>query len=131
MELYAELTLPYPMVITKRSSKIYTLNVATTDSKGFMKRKAKTSFDEAVVPIVECLSELRLSKLHLVCRFYYRTRARRDLDNNIYVLKFLNDLLVKQGIVPDDSMQYLSFVFRAGYYGADKDHVKVKIYGEQ
>ena len=50
---------------------------------------------------------------------------RRDADNISFALKFIQDALVKRGIIPDDSRKYINEIHHT--YAVDKENPRIEV----
>jgi Holliday junction resolvase RusA-like endonuclease len=65
--------------------------------------KRKKEWEAAVMIEVKRQSIEKVDKVILVYMFHFADNRRRDADNYATACKFINDGLVKAGILPDDN----------------------------
>lgn len=73
------------------------------------------------------LGDLKVSKCNITYEMTYHTRARRDPDN--FAPKFINDGLVKGGLLVDDSFKQIQEMKFTGRYekGVRKTRIIIEI----
>jgi len=81
------------------------------------------------------INTLRIKKIKPVKRanlsfvFNFKTKIRRDADNMVATVKFIMDALVKDGILADDSFQFVEQI-QISKGELKKDCITVQIWGE-
>lgn len=62
--------------------------------------------------------------LHII---WYEPNRRRDIDNITFATKFIQDALVKAGILEDDSQRYIVGVFHRVLVDRDNPRIEVEL----
>jgi len=96
-----------PLVYVKAKT-ILTLN--TSNRMQFHQRMSiKNKYKKIIEPIIDELSRFSSGHQHLIFQLVFSDRRSRDMDNQIYMTKWVQDCLVERGKLDDD--KYLSFTF--------------------
>jgi len=86
----------------------------------------KREFHKAIQEPLQSLKPMK-GMVDITLEIFYPTKARRDLDNTSSVItKFVLDCLVEEGILPDDSIEYIRSI-HATFKGYDKDEPRAVI----
>ena len=56
---------------------------------------------------------------------WYEPNNRRDIDNVVFAIKFIQDALVEAGIIPDDSRKYISQLSHQVF--TDKENPRIEV----
>ena len=96
-----------PLVYVKGKT-IMTLN-ATNRMQYHQRGSIKDKYKKILLPIVTALKKFDSGHIHMIYQITYSDRRSRDMDNNIYVTKWLQDLMVEEGILDDD--KHVSFTY--------------------
>ena len=57
--------------------------------------------------------------------YWYEPNQRRDIDNITFATKFIQDALVRKGIIPDDSQKYICRLKHI--VQVDKDNPRIEV----
>ena len=64
--------------------------------------------------VIESLLDAKVSRIHKYpCKLkitWYEPNSRRDIDNIVFATKFIQDALVKHGILENDSQKYIGSI---------------------
>ena len=91
-----------------RGKEILTLN--SSNRMQYRQRMGiKNKYKKILEPIIAKLGKFSSGHQHFVMQFVFSDRRSRDMDNNIYTLKWVQDALVEQGKLDDD--KHISFSF--------------------
>lgn len=102
-----KITVP-PVYMKTGSKKLMSLN--TSNSMNYIVRmKVKNTYKQILEPIVEKLEKFNTDHIHMVYKIHWSDRVSRDMDNNIFIAKWLQDTMVKLGLIEDD--KHVSFTF--------------------
>lgn len=90
-------------------------------------RKVKQEWEEVVQWVVKTCPcpAFPLDKSVITYRFYFKDRRERDITNLYGCVKFLEDGLVKAGVIVDDSMNHTYPLVIPG--GIDRKRPRVEI----
>jgi len=91
-----------------RNKMIFTLNVSN-QMEYKQRMNIKDTYKAIIKPIIDELCEFSDDNQHLVLQVVFSDRRKRDMDNIIYTLKWVQDALVEQGKLKDD--KNISFTF--------------------
>ncbi len=96
-----------PLVYVKNKT-LMTLN--SSNRMHFHQRASiKETFKGHLKPILDKLSRFKSGHVHLILQVYFSDRRSRDLDNLIFVEKWLQDAMVDHLLLDDD--KFVSFTF--------------------
>ncbi len=96
-----------PLVYVKKKT-ILTLN--SSNRMQFHQRMAiKNKYKEIIEPIIDKLDVFDGGHIHMIMQIYFSDRRSRDMDNMIYLLKWVQDTIVERGKLDDD--KNISFTF--------------------
>ena len=62
--------------------------------------------------------------------YWYEPNQRRDIDNITFATKFIQDAMVKAGIIPDDSQKFIDNLNHKVYVDKDNPRIEVIIKNE-
>ena len=97
-----------PLVYVKAKT-ILTLN-ATNRMQFYQRMEIKNKYKKIIEPIIkDKVCRFNHGHQHFVMQLVFSDRRSRDMDNQIYTLKFLQDLIVELGMLDDD--KHISFTF--------------------
>jgi len=92
----------------------------------YVANNMKAKAEERIVEAVKSQGVCRFDKPVKIGIAWYEPNARKDCDNVAFAKKFIQDALVKAGVLEDDSRKYV-----AGYLGeefpVDKDNPRVVV----
>ena len=112
-----------PLVYVKAKT-ILTLN--TSNRMQFHQRMAiKNKYKKIIEPIIKKLDKFGSGHQHLVCEFVFSDRRSRDLDNQIFMLKWVQDSLVELGMLNDDNHISFTFLPRRNEPGNDEHYCEI------
>ena len=87
--------------------------------------KRKKEWEDIVIMEVKRQSIQRVQKVKMTYMFHFADNRKRDADNYMTSCKFINDGLVKSGILPDDNFACVpALTIRRGEK-ADKPYILV------
>ena len=112
------LNIPIPMVRVRGAkrkdgsrgmfNRIMTLNIANNiNYKALM--NAKLKYKDLIYKIIENIDKFKSDRVHFIYQITFKDRGKRDLDNNIFIAKWLQDSLVELNKLDDD--KHVSFTF--------------------
>ena len=96
-----------PLVYVKAKT-ILTLN-ASNRMQFHQRMGIKNKYKKILEPIIDKLSRFSGGHQHLIFQLVFSDRRSRDMDNQIYMTKWVQDCLVERGKLDDD--KYISFSF--------------------
>jgi len=96
-----------PLVYVKART-ILTLNASNRMQFG-QRMAIKNKYKKIIEPIINKLSRFSGGHQHLIFQIVFSDRRSRDLDNQIYMTKWVQDCLVECGKLDDD--KHVSFTF--------------------
>lgn len=89
--------------------KLMTLN--TANSMHYRSRMSvKNKYKALINPIIKEIDRFSSGHLHIIFQIYFSDRRSRDLDNNIYITKWLQDSLTDNLCIDDDKNVSFSFL---------------------
>jgi hypothetical protein len=87
---------------------IMTLNA--TNRMMYRQRMAiKNKYKKIIEPIIDKLERFDSGHIHLIFQVHFADRRLRDMDNQIFTVKWIQDALVEQGKLDDD--KHVSYTF--------------------
>ena len=106
MEVEYELKLPIPTVLSKKSNAIYSLN---THNRTHYRQYStiKNKYKALYLEELEKHDRVLLSKAQIHYELWIRNKRYIDLDNSIFVKKFLQDTMVENGYLIEDNCSIL------------------------
>ena len=106
MEVEYELKLPIPTVLSKKSNAIYSLN---THNRTHYRQYStiKNKYKALYLKELEKHDRVLLSKAQIHYELWIRNKRYIDLDNSIFVKKFLQDTMVENGYLIEDNCSIL------------------------
>jgi len=96
-----------PLVYVK-GKEILTLN-SSNRMKYHQRMEIKNKYKKIIEPIIQKISRFGSGHQHFIFQLVFSDRRSRDMDNQIYLTKWVQDCLVEQGKLDDD--KYVSFTF--------------------
>ena len=96
-----------PLVYVKGKT-ILTLNASNRMQFG-QRMAIKNKYKKIIEPTINKISRFNGGHIHLIFQIVFSDRRSRDLDNQIYMTKWVQDCLVECGKLDDD--KYVSFTF--------------------
>jgi hypothetical protein len=98
-------TFDIPLVYVKNKT-LMSLNAS--NRMCFQQRKnIKDKFKKTIEPVINSLKRFKSGHVHFVYQIYFSDKRSRDLDNMIYMTKWLQDSIVEKGLLDDD--KYVSY----------------------
>jgi hypothetical protein len=101
------LRLPIPSVISKKSKAIYSLN---THNRTHYRQYSsiKNKYKEMYLKELEKHDKVLLVSATIKYELWLRNNRHIDLDNSIFVKKFLQDVMVENGYLIEDNCSILT-----------------------
>lgn len=96
-----------PLVYVKAKT-ILTLNASNRMQFG-QRMSIKNKYKKIIEPIIQKLARFDGGHIHMVMQLVFSDRRSRDMDNQIYTLKWVQDCIVEMGKLDDD--KHVSFTF--------------------
>jgi len=96
-----------PLVYVKGKT-ILTLNSSNRMQFG-QRMSIKNKYKKIIEPILDKLARFSGGHQHIIMQVVFSDRRSRDMDNQIYTLKWVQDALVEHGKLDDD--KHVSFTF--------------------
>lgn len=89
-----------------------------------LKRKNEAKISQALIMSLQPVEFMSTKKVHISFKWYEETR-RRDLDNIAFAKKFIQDALVKTGVLEGDGWRHIAG-FTDEFY-IDKDNPRIEV----
>lgn len=126
------LRIPIPVVLKKSSNAIYSLNVHNrTHYRAYSTLKNK--YKAIYLTELEKHDKVKLDGVTMVYELWLKNMRAIDLDNSVFVKKFLQDTMVENGYLVDDTCNHLIKNIEV-YGGVDKSaeqtYFKVTVRGK-
>jgi len=100
-------TFTVPLVYVKGKT-ILTLN--SSNRMQFHQRMSiKNKYKKIIEPTIQAIDRFSGGHIHLIFQIVFSDRRSRDMDNQIYMTKWVQDCLVECGKLDDD--KHISFTF--------------------
>ena len=96
-----------PLVYVK-GKLILTLNSSNRMQFG-QRMSIKNKYKKIIEPMIRKLGVFDDDNIHLIIQIYFSDRRSRDMDNQIFLLKWVQDAMVELGVLNDD--KHISFTF--------------------
>jgi len=128
-----QIKIPIPTVLKKNSKAIYSLNVHLgTHYRTYS--AVKNKYKAIYLTELEKHDKVLLESLELTYEIHLRNKRLVDMDNVVFTQKFLQDTMVENGYIVDDSCNIL-YRNVIKYGGVDKEaeysYVLVNIRGKE
>ncbi len=95
-------------------------------SNKYMGAKLKRDSEFAVKSSIRRAKLPKVDKYPIALKItWYEPNKRRDIDNIVFATKFIQDALVAEGIIKDDSQKYINKVIHSVY--VDKYNPRIEI----
>lgn len=128
-----ELIIPIPTINKKNSKSIYSLNAHNrTHYRSYSSIKNK--YKSIYLTELEKYDKVLIDRAKFRYELWIRNKRPIDLDNSIFVKKFLQDVMVENGYLVEDNCFHLTEnreVFGGIDPSSEYSYFKVKITGEE
>ena len=106
------------------------LNAYTTKNRTnpYAGAKMKHQNEKVVIYYIRKAKLKKVEKFPIKLKIkWYEPNKRRDVDNICFAVKFIQDALVKEGIIPDDSQQYITSIEHEVLVDKDNERIEVEL----